>query len=104
VDDDSNVTDGISLLIWTAGALLGLVTAAFLGVALAPAFVFHRRPSFARRTDRSFIRDGRVFCRAQGSDIDVDACVGCAHLRELDGGGAFIVCDGRAAATISVDL
>ena len=97
------MTDGIGIIVWTAGAVLGLVTAAFLGAALVPAFVFHQRRFAHVGPNRSHLEAGRVFCRVQGADIDVDACVGCAHLRQLDGSGKFIVCDGRRPATVNLD-
>jgi hypothetical protein len=97
------MTDGVSIIVWTAGALLGLVAAAFAGAALVPAFVLHQRRSHPR-ADRSVITAGRVFCRARRADIDVDTCVGCPHLRVMDGSGTFIVCDGRAAGNVSADL
>jgi hypothetical protein len=50
------------------------------------------------------VTNGRVSCRVQGVDIDVDECVGCPHLRVMDGRGSFIVCDGRAAAAITLEL
>ena len=97
------MTDGIAIIVWTAGALLGLVTAAFFGAALVPAFVFHQRRYAHITTNRSHVQDGRVFCRVEGADIDVDDCVGCAHLRLLDVSGKFIVCDGQRPATVNRD-
>ena len=44
-----------------------------------------------------------MFCRVQGAEIDVDHCVGCAYLRQFDGSGKFIVCDGRRPATVNFD-
>jgi len=89
----------IGIVVWTAGALLGLVTVAFLGAALVPPFVFHQRRLARVRASRSHVQNGRVFCRVERADIDVDLCVGCAHLRLLDGNGKFIVCDGQMPAT-----
>jgi hypothetical protein len=97
------MTDGIAIIVWSAGALLGLVTAAFLGAALVPAFVFHQRRRAHIGSDRSPVQNGRVFCRVERADIDVDQCVGCAHLRLFDGSGKFIVCDGRRPVTVNVD-
>jgi hypothetical protein len=97
------MTDGLGVIVWTAGAVLTLVTAAFAGSALVPAFVFHQR-RYARITaNRCHVEDGRVFCRVERADIDVDDCVGCAHLRLLDGSGKFIVCDGQRPATVNRD-
>ena len=96
------MTDGIGIIVWTAGAVLGLITTAFLGAALVPAFVFHQR-RLARVTNRSAVQAGRVFCRVQGADVDVDDCVGCTHLRLFDGSGKFIVCDGQRPATVNRD-
>ena len=97
------MTDGIGIIVWTAGAVLGLVTAAFLGAALVPGFVFHQRRHADIGANRSHVQGGRVFCRVKGADIDVDDCVGCAHLRLFDGSGKFIVCDGRRPATVDLD-
>jgi hypothetical protein len=97
------MTDGIAIIVWSAGALLGLVTAAFLGAALVPAFVFHQRRLARVRANRSHVQHGRVFCRVERADIDIDNCVGCAHLRLLDGSGKFIVCDGQMPATVNGD-
>jgi len=54
-------------------------------------------------TDRSHVQDGRVFCRVERADIDVDDCIGCTHLRLLDGSGEYIVCDGQRPATVNSD-
>lgn len=97
------MTDEIEIIIWAAGAVLGLVTAAFLGASLVPAFVLHQRRSAYVGSDRSHVEGGRVFCRVERADIDVDACVGCAHLRQFDGSGKFIVCDRRGTATVNRD-
>jgi hypothetical protein len=97
------MTDGIGIIVWTAGAVLGLVTVAFLGAALVPAFVFHQQRYAHVRANRSHVQNGRVFCRVEGADIDVDDCVGCAHLRLFDGSGKFIVCDGRRPAAVKGD-
>ena len=97
------MTDSIGIIVWTAGAVLGLVTAAFLCAALVPAFVFHQRRYSQVNANRSHVQGGRVFCRVEGADIDVDNCLGCAHLRQLDGIGKFIVCDGRRPATVNLD-
>jgi hypothetical protein len=99
-----NMTVGIEPIIWTAAALLGLVTLAFVGVELLPSFLFHEPRPTHRRDGRSLVTNGRVSCRVQGVDIDVDECVGCPHLRVMDGRGSFIVCDGRAAAAITLEL
>ncbi len=98
------MTSGIEPIVWTAAALLGLVAAAYIGAALVPDLLFHQR-WFTRRQNagRSHVTDGRVFCRARRADIDVDECVGCPHLRVMDGSGSFIVCDGRAVAAVSID-
>ena len=97
------MTDQIGIIVWSAGAVLGLVTAAFLGAALVPGFVFHQRRHADIGANRSLIQDGRLFCRVRGADIAVDDCVGCAHLRLFDGSGKFIVCDGRRLATVNFD-
>jgi len=93
----------MDLLVWTAAVLLALVAAAYLSAALLPALRFHQRRSMLARADRSYVTDGRVFCRVRRVDVDVNGCVGCAHLRVMDGRGSFIVCDGRAAASVSID-
>ena len=95
--------DGIGIIVWTAGAVLGLVAVAFLGAALLPAFVLRQRRYVHVSADRSDVQGGRVFCRVQRADVDVDHCVGCAYLRQFDGSGKFIVCDGRRPATVSFD-
>ena len=97
------MTDGIGIVVWTAAAVLGLVTAAFLGAGLVPAFLFHERRDADPGSNRSHVQNGRVFCRLERADIDVDECVGCAHLRLFDGRGKFIVCDGRIPATVNLD-
>ena len=97
------MTDGIGIIVWTASAVLGLVAVAFVGAALVPAFVFHRRRHADIASNRSNVQNGRVFCRLRRADIDVDECVGCAHLRLFDGRGKFIVCDGRIPATVNLD-
>jgi hypothetical protein len=96
------MTDQIGIIVWTAAAVLGLVTAAFLGAAL-PGFLFRQRRHADIGANRSLVQGGRVFCRVRRADIDVDACAGCAHLRLFDGSGKFIVCDGRRPATVNVD-
>jgi hypothetical protein len=97
------MTDEIGIIVWTASAVLGLVAVAFLGAALVPAFVFRQRSHAGIASNRSHVQDGRVFCRRQRADIDVDDCLGCAHLRLFDGRGKFIVCDGRIPATVNLD-
>jgi hypothetical protein len=98
------MTVGTELIVWTAAALLGLVTVALVGAELLPSFLFHEPRPTDRREGRSLVTNGRVSCRVQRADIDLDACVGCPHLRVLDGRGSFIVCDGRAAAAITLEL
>lgn len=85
-------------IVWIAAALLGLVALAFVGAELLPSLLFHEPRSTHPRTARSLVANGRVFCRIQGADIDVDNCIGCPHLRVMDGRASYIVCDGRAAA------
>lgn len=97
------VTGGIEPIVWTASALLGLVAAAYVVGALLPHFPFHEPRSTRPHADRSYVAAGRVFCRVQRADVDLDECVGCPHLRVMDGRGSFIVCDGRAAAVITLD-
>lgn len=97
------MTDQIGMIVWTAGAVLGLVAAAFLGAALVPAFVLRERRYEHVGANRSYVHGGRVFCRVERADIEVDACVGCTHLRLFDGSGKFIVCDGRRPATVNLD-
>lgn len=94
------MTVGTELIVWTATALLVVVTVAFIGAELLPSFLFHEQRSSYLSADRANVTTGRVFCRVQRADLDVDQCVGCPHLRVMDGRGAFIVCDGRAAAAI----
>ncbi len=93
----------MDLLVGTAAALLALVAAAYLSAALLPALRFHQRRSMLARADRSYVTGGRVFCRVQRADVDVKKCVGCPHLRVMDGRGSFIVCDGPAVASVSID-
>ena len=90
-------------IVWIAAALLALVTLAFVGAELLPSLLFHEPRSTHPRTARSLVTNGRVFCRVQDADIDFDNCIGCPHLRVLDGRGSYIVCDGRAAA-ITLEL
>ena len=97
------MTDGIGIIVWTAGAVLSLVAAAFFGAAIVPAFVFNQRRHADVGANRSHVQDGRVFCRVRQADIDVDDCVGCAHLRLFDGRGKFIVCDGWKPVTVNLD-
>ncbi len=97
------MTSGMDLLVWTAAVLLALVAAAYLSAALLPALRFHQRRSMLARADRSYVADGRVFCRVRRADVAVDRCVGCPHLRVMDGRGSFIVCDGPAVASVSID-
>jgi len=99
-----SMTIGIEPIVWTAAALLGLVTLAFVGAVLLPSFLFHESRSTHPRTARSLVTNGRVFCRVQDAYIDIDNCIGCPHLRALDGRGLYIVCDGRAAAAITFEL
>lgn len=94
------MTVGTELVVWTATALLVIVAVAFIGAELLPPSLFREQRSSDRSADRANVTTGRVFCRVQRADIDVDQCVGCPHLRVMDGRGAFIVCDGRAAAAI----
>jgi len=98
------MTDGIEPIVWTAGALLGLVTLVFAGASFLPSILFHEQRTKHPRDGRSFVTNGRVFCRVQDADIGIDQCVGCKHLRVLDGRGSYIVCDGRAAAAVSLEL
>lgn len=91
-------------VVWAAAALLGLVAATYVFAALLPPAIRSRqRRSMLARADRSYVTGGRVFCRVQRVDVDVDGCVGCPYLRVMDGTGAFIVCDGRAVASVSID-
>ncbi len=92
------MTVGIEPIVWATVAILGIAALAFVGAELLPPFLLHEPRPTGPRADRSFVENGRVFCRVQRADIDVDACVGCPHLRVMDGRGSFIVCDGRAAA------
>ena len=98
------MTLGIEPLVWMAAALLGFVAVAFVVAELVPSFLFHDTRSIHRSTARSRVTNGRVFCRVQSADIDFDDCIGCPHLRVMDGRGSYIVCDGRAAAAISLEL
>jgi hypothetical protein len=98
------MTVGTELIVWTAAALLIVVTVAFVGAELLPSFLFHEPRPTHRREGRSLVANGRVFCRVQRTDIDLDACVGCPHLRVMDGRGSFIVCDGRAASAKTLEL
>lgn len=91
------MTVGIEPIVWATVAILGIAAVAFVVQEFLPPFLL-REPREAAAVDRSFVENGRVFCRVQDADIDVDACVGCAHLRVMDGRGMFIVCGGRAAA------
>jgi hypothetical protein len=97
------MTGGIEPILWTATALLCLAAAAYVVATLLPPFLFHEPGSTRSVADRSLVAGGRVFCRLQGSDVDLDECVGCPHLRVMDGRASFIVCDGRAAAAIAFD-
>jgi hypothetical protein len=90
-------------IVWMAVVLLGLVALAFVGAELVPSFLFHESRS-TKRAGRSRVTNGRVFCRVQDADIDFDNCIGCPHLRVMDGRGSYIVCDGRAAAAITLEL
>jgi len=98
------MTVGIEPLVWTAGALLVLTTLAFVGATVLPPFLLHEGRSKPQRHSGANVTNGRVFCRVNGSDIDLDQCLGCPHLRVFDGRGSFIVCDGRATPAIAVDL
>jgi len=84
-------------IVWAVAAILGIGTLVLIGADLLPPFLLHE-PRPTTNVDRSIVENGRVFCRVQRADIDVDACVGCPHLRVMEGRGSFIVCDGRAAA------
>jgi hypothetical protein len=98
------MTTEMDVIAWAAAALLGLVAAAYVFAALLPpAIRSHQRRSMLARADRSYVRDGRVFCRVHRVDVDVDSCVGCPHLRVMDGRGSFIVCDGPAVASVPID-
>ena len=73
-----------------------MTTLAFAGATLLPPFLLHESWSTRPRDRRSTVTNGRVFCRVDHAEIDLDQCVGCPHLRLFDGRGSFIVCDGRA--------
>ena len=98
------MTIGVEPLVWTAGALLVLTTLAFVGATLLPPFLLHEGWSKPQRDSGSNVTNGRVFCQISRSDIDLDQCLGCTHLRVFDGRVSFIVCDGRATPAIAVDL
>ena len=98
------MTLGIGPLVWMAAALLGLVGVAFVVAELVPSLLFHDTRSIHPRTARSRVTNGRVFCRVQRADIDFDNCIGCTHLRVMDGRMSYIVCDGRAAVAINLEL
>jgi hypothetical protein len=97
-----SMTVGIEPIVWTAATLLVLAVLAFVAELLPP-FLLHESRSVPVPADHSIVANGRVFCRVQRADIDVDECVGCPHLRVMDGRGTFVVCDGRAAAAIAFD-
>lgn len=98
------MTIGIEPLVWTATALLALTTLALVGATLLAPFLLHEGRSKPQRDSRSNVTNGRVFCRINRADVDLDECLGCPHLRVFDGRGSFIVCDGRATPAIAVDL
>ena len=62
---------------------------------LRPYLAFGRCGSVSGMTKTLHVSDGRVSCRIRG-DIDVDGCVGCPRLVDLqdEGGREIVLCDG----------
>ena len=47
------------------------------------------------QADRSYLSGGHVYCRMRGTDLDVDECLSCPSLKELNDRTSppYIVCD-----------
>jgi len=49
---------------------------------------------------RSYLAGGHVYCSMRRADVDIDECLGCPSLRELNDGSSppYIVCERLATA------
>ena len=50
---------------------------------------------------RSYVSGGHVYCRIQQRDMEVEACLGCARLKQLNAQASppYLVCESKTIPT-----